>query len=158
MKYQLWGKHIPYPDYGRNPVLHSLTNKESVYSIVFWSSCSSFNTSNEIVVPFVVSSHEHSNSNGAMLDLSFFCSEIIISSRSCYNYIVNCIIINAISEVIIFGWHLSHPLLTFQLIRNSHAVSGWDHVWVSYVRALMFSFSLFFNPETWLTKLSGKLV
>jgi len=50
----------------------------------------------------------------------------VISSRSCYYYIINFIIIKAITEVIFKGWHpLKSSTHHFSAdSRNSHTVSG----------------------------------
>ena len=68
MKHQLWGNisHSPIMT-GTLFCIHLQIRSQYIQQF-FEASVGSFETSYETVIPFVASSHERSNSNGAMLD------------------------------------------------------------------------------------------
>jgi hypothetical protein len=152
------GKHIPYPNYGRSPVLHSPAHKESAYAI-FWSSCSSLDTSYETAIPFQASSHGHSNSDDIALDLSFCCAcknkkqhNLLLLHHQLHHHQCHQCSHN-------FMIASSFPLSLFNIVRKL-SYSVWLRqcklLPKSYIWALNFSLSLFFKDKTWLTKLIWK--
>jgi hypothetical protein len=68
------GEIYPYPDFDRNLFCIHLQIRSQYMQYIFEAPVAHFDTSYETVILFVVSSHEHSNSNGAMLALSFCCT------------------------------------------------------------------------------------